>query len=239
MANKLILIRHPDKVGDAEGIYLGNRAGITAKGQEQIPLVIARLKLLLPDAVICSMYPRAVALAERISEELHIPEPIQSDLFNEIDKPQFLIGMHRDDPVHQEVMQAIRDQFDDDSVPTELLRGEKIRTRSEIEEEIRKLFLYVEHFRTDSPILPNTLLAVTHAKKIAALLHYVYNRGSLKGYYQTSDRAIKISTTGVSILTLEPDRRTHEMAWHIRTVNEEVHMDIGYDEEMRKLLRTL
>lgn len=239
MANRLILIRHPDKAGDKEGIYLGNAAMVTEEGNSQIPLVIARLKLMGPDAVISSMFPRSVKLAERVAEELGLPVPLRSDLFNEIDKPQFLVGMSRDDPVHVEVIQRIRDLFDEDRVPTELLRGERVKTRSELEEEIGKLLLLVEHFQTDIPVSPNTLLAVTHAKKIAAILHYVYHRGSLKGYYDTTDRSIKVDTAGISTLVLGPNRRTNELEWQIQTVNAVEHLDIAFEEKLRSLLQKL
>lgn len=239
MANKLILIRHPDKAGDNEGVYLGNTALITEQGERQIPLVIGRLRLLVPEAVTCSIFPRAVLLAERIAGELKLPVPIRSEFFNEIDKPQFLVGMRRDDPVHVEVMQAIRDQFDEDRVPTELLRGESIKSRTELEEEIRRTFVFVENFSYGSPISPHTLLAVTHAKRIAAILHWLYHKGSLKGYYQTTDEVLKISTTGITILTREPNRRTNELQWHIRTVNEEAHMEVGLEQEFQQLLDSI
>lgn len=239
MANRLILVRHPKKAGDKEGMYLGNAATLTEEGHDEIPLVIARLKLMGVDAVTCSVFPRAVTLAERIAEELKLPPPVRSDLFNEVDKPQFLVGMRREDPVHKEVMQAIRERFDRDRVPAGLLRGEKIKTRSEMEEEIRRLFLFVKNFRTDSPIPPDTLLAVTHAKKIAAILHYVYQRGSLKGYYKTTDHSVEINTAGITTLAFMPNRHTGQNEWKIRTLNDIVHLEIAYEEKLRSLIQKL
>jgi broad specificity phosphatase PhoE len=233
MARTWILMRHPHKEGDDEGIYLGDTASITSRGEAEMHWVIERLKHLCPEAVTCSMFPRAVALAEHIASELgREADIIKHGLLNEVSKPRFLIGMKRTDPVHIEVMQSIRDQFDDDTVPTHLLRGEKIQTRSELESTIRRLFHFIENIRT-----ADVVLSVSHAKLIAAILHYVYRGdGTLLGYYTMADRALKLSTTGISILTFEPNRRSGKQEWHIKTINEEAHVDSADFTSLRSIL---
>ena len=234
MANTWILIRHPNKVGDDEGLYLGDTADITDSGWQQMPLVTDRLKLLHPDAITCSLFPRAITLADHIAAQLGVETVLKHGLFNEIAKPRFLIGMRRDDPIHIEVMQAIRDQFDDDTIPTDLLRGEKIERRSELEDRVRKAFQYVE-----SLPLAEVVLTVSHAKFIAALVHWLWENGTLKGYYPKADRSLKISTTGITILSREPNRRTGEIEWLIKTINEEAHIDAGEYEALASLLRNV
>jgi len=239
MANIWVLIRHPDKVGDKEGIYFGDTATITEFGRQQMTLVIARLKLLCPAVVTCSMFPRAVMLAEHIAAELGLGEPVQTGLLNEIDKPRFLIGLKRTDPLHQDVMQAIRDGWDADTVPEHLLRGEKIRSRSEVEHDLDRLFTMVEGFLpTHHAPAPEVMLSVSHAKTIAAIGQKILSKdGSLVGYYDMADRAFKVSTTSITILKRRPNRRTGELQWHIQTWNEESHTDIGFDEELRSIIK--
>lgn len=239
MANTWILIRHPDKIGDKEGVYLGDTAGITELGRQQMALVTERLKQLCPMVVTCSMFPRAVTLAEHIAAELGLGEPVQTGLLNEIDKPRFLIGMKRTDEEHQKVMQAIRDGWDADTVPVDLLRGETIRTRSEVERDLDRLFAMIEGFLpTQHAPAPEVMLSVSHAKTIAAIGQKVLSKdGSLVGYYDMADRAFKVSTTGITILVRRPNRRTGERHWHIQTWNEESHTDTGLDEEFRSLIK--
>jgi hypothetical protein len=242
MANTWILIRHPDKEGDKEGLYLGNTAKITEQGKKEMRLVVARLRLIVPEAVTCSMFPRTKILAEHLSEELGIPGPVQTNLLNEFDKPQFLVGMKRSDPLHQEVTRSSRELFDDDLLPISLRghisQGEVLRTRSGIERDIGRLFQFVESFRPDPNLPPpETLLSVTHAKLIAGIFHYLYTGGSLVGYYRMADEVLKISTTGITILVREPSRRNPEKSlWKVATVNEESHTTIGFDEELRSLI---
>jgi len=232
MANTWILIRHPDKEGDKEGVYLGDTAKITSAGQRQMDSVIPRLKLLSPTIITCSMLPRAVTLAKHIAKELGLGDPIQTGLLNEIDKPRFLIGRKREGRLHKTVMRAIRKEWNANTVPTRLLRGEKIRKRSEVERDLKRLIKMVEEFRpTHHAPVPDVLLSVTHAKLIAAIGQMLWNKdGSLRDYYDEADSKLKVSTTGITILTREPNRRTRKMQWHVKTWNEETHADSALEE---------
>lgn len=240
MANTWILIRHPDKEGDKEGLYLGELAEITELGVQQMKLAAARLKLMGPTAITCSMFPRAITLAEHLAEDFGLEVPLKTSLLNEIDKPQFLRGLKRTDPLHVDVMQAIRDGWNANTVPTDLLRGEKIRSRSEVEEDIARLFSLVEQFQTPNAD-PETdvLLSVSHAKTIAAIGQWVLGNGSLLNYYEQADRVFRVSTTGITILKRGPFRRDQKIQWEIATWNEESHTEIGLDEEFRALLKDI
>lgn len=241
MANVLILIRHPKKMGDEEGIYLGDLAEITQEGEQELPLVTARLKLIGPTALICSMFPRAYTLAKYIATELGLGLPIQLRQLNEIDKPQFLRGRKRRGRLHTRVMRTIRRLWNANKVPTELLRGEKIRTRKEVERDIKYLFRFVENFSLPHGD-PETdiVCAVSHAKTIAAIVHWVYRGdGTLLDYYEQADRALKVNTTGITILRREPNRRTGKIEWVIDTTNERSHTEIGHDEELRSLIKDI
>lgn len=242
MADTWIIIRHPHKDGEEDGIYLGDTALITERGRQEMKLIIPRLKLLNPTVITCSQLPRAIILAEHIAAELGLPEPVKTGLLNEIDKPRHLIGMHRDSPQHEGVMRPIREGWNADVVPTYVLCGEKIRSRTEVERDLHKLFRMVETFpATSQTPVPDVLLSVTHAKLTAAIGHMVWRRdGTLLDYYNTSDSSLKVSTTGISILRREPNRRDPDLVeWHIQTWNEESHTDIGFDEEFRSLIKDI
>lgn len=217
MADTWYLVRHPDKEGDEEGLYLGDVARITKKGEVEAEQMVHRIGSLavMPEMLISSVIPRALQLAMHIGHTLNLPTRA-SPLFNEIDKPEFLVGTYRSDPVHQSTMQAIRDMFDEDRVPP----GISVKTRTELEEETRQAFAFIEALEF------TTVLSVGHAKRIASHIHWVYNCGrTLKGYYDTVDRTVMLDTTGVTILKRKPDRRTGEMHWHIATINDTSHSE--------------
>lgn len=236
MAKKVIFIRHPHKVGDDEGIYPGDTAEIAPQGYKEMQLVIPRLRLLNPTVILSSIMPRAKTLAQFVSRELGFPEPYYWPYLNEIEKPQFLAGLRRDDPEAQRVMRAIRDQWDADTVPTELLRGVRIRRRTEVEQDIRMLLKQIRLLQP-SQVFPVTdvVLCVSHAKTIAAIGQMVFE-DTLLGYYQKADRAFKVSTTGITILTFEPNRRTGQGDWAIETWNEKVHIEQGVEDELISIL---
>jgi broad specificity phosphatase PhoE len=216
MANTWILIRHPDKEGDAKGIYAGNLASITAKGELEITDVIDRLLLWddKPDMVLTSSIPRAVALGRYVAAALDIRNVVSTPIFNEIDKPQSLVGLRRDSPEHEGVMGAVRELFDSNQVP----EGVPVKSREEVEEETREAFSLIENLSCE------TVLLVSHAKRIASYVHWVWeNCETLEGYYRKSDRNLKVDTTGITVLKRLPDRRTGEVHWHIQSLNDTSH----------------
>ena len=215
MANTWIIVRHPHKEGEDEGVYLGNDARITEKGKRQAEVLAARLERLRPEGVVSSAIPRAIELAEMFGHRFNVPVLVDP-IFNEIEKPSFLVGLSRTDPMYESVLKDIRSGFDEDRLP----EGVSIKTRSELEEETRRAFSTVENYPMESIVL------VCHAKRIASFVHWVYRNGTLQGFYQEADRHLILSTTGLTILTRRPDRRTGEVHWHIGTVN-----DYSHDEE--------
>jgi broad specificity phosphatase PhoE len=212
MANTWIIVRHPHKEGEDEGVYLGHDARITEKGKRQAEVLAERLERLRPDGVVSSAIPRAVELAEMFGHRLDRPVLVDP-IFNEIDKPSFLVGLSRTDPMYESVLKEIREGFDDNVLP----KGVSVKTRAELEEETRRAFMTVENYPMESIVL------VCHAKRIASFVHWVYRNGTLEGFYQEADRHLILATTGLTILTRKPDRRTGEVHWHIETVNEYAH----------------
>jgi hypothetical protein len=92
-----------------------------------------------------------------------------------------------------------------------------VKTRRELEEETKRAFATVEAYPWESIVL------VCHAKRIASYVHWVYRNGTLEGFYKEADRHLLLDTTGVTILSRRPDRRTGEVRWHIGTVNDFSH----------------
>ena len=249
MANRIDLVRHPKKEGENEGLYLGTQAQITSEGWEETEVLINRLMRMPHDVVVTSQIPRAIQLARVYAERLGNPEPESFEFFNEIDKPQWLVGLHRSDPIHVRVMKTIRDSFDSARVPllTTDLQQEiacrlgldlplriNVKGRRALEAQMQRIFNYFDSLDA------NTALCVTHAKLIGAILHW-QNSGqkSLKGFYQTTDRNYKFHTTGITTLVREPDRRTGELHWHIEAVNDTSHYDAAKHQELEELLKQL
>jgi broad specificity phosphatase PhoE len=216
MANTWILIRHPDKEGDAEGIYLGNGAKITPKGQLEITDVLDRLLLWdeKPQMVLTSLIPRAVELGQYVAGTLGITAIESLALFNEIDKPESLVGLRRGSQKHERIMRAVRRLFDQNKVP----KGIHVMSRRELEAQTRQAFDYIESLPCE------IVLVVSHAKRIASYVHWVLkNCRTLKGYYAEADRNLKIDTTGISVLKRMPDRRTKRVHWHVQMLNDTSH----------------
>ena len=214
MADTWIIIRHPHKEGQDEGVYLGHDARITEKGKRQAELLLKRIEKLRPDGIVSSAIPRAVELAEQFGHRLGKPVIIDA-LFNEIPKPSFFVGLSRTDPLYASTLKEIRDLFDADKVP----EGVTVKRRTELEEETREAFAKVEAY----PM--KTIVLITHTKRIGSYVHWVYRNGTLKGFYDEADKHLTFSTTGVTILARRPDRRTGEVRWHIDTVNDYSHDD--------------
>gem|GEM_PF-4647896 len=212
MANRWIIVRHPHKEGEDEGVYLGNDARITEKGKQQAEVLIKRLEGFKPDGIVSSAIPRAVELAEMFGHRLDRPVLVDP-IFNEIDKPKFLVGLSRTDPLYESTLKEIREGFDDNVLP----KGVTVKARSELEEETKRAFDTVEAYPMD------TIVLVCHAKRIASFVHWVYRNGTLEGFYKEADRHLILSTTGLTILARRPDRRTGEVRWHIDTVNDFSH----------------
>lgn len=212
MADTWIIVRHPHKEGEDEGVYLGHDARITEKGKRQAEVLIERLERLKPDGVISSAIPRAIELAEMFGHRLDRPILVDP-IFNEIEKPSFLTGLSRTDPMYESVLREIREGFDDNVLP----KGVTVKTRTELEEETKRAFTTVENYPMEKIVL------VCHAKRIASFVHWIYRNGTLEGFYKEADRHLILSTTGLTILTRRPDRRTGEVHWHIGTVNDYSH----------------
>lgn len=231
MEKTWILIRHPDKEGDAEGIYSGDRAGLTEKGWMQFRPTLARVLLLHPEVVTSSDLPRAHELAKAIANELQV-DAVCHTMFREIYKPQSLVGLSRSDPYHEEVTSRAREGFNRNLV-IRLPTGERFPTRRELERETRLAFTFIES------LSQQTILTVSSAKRIAAYLHWIYRNETLRDYYLEVDANVDIDNVGITILRCGVNRRTGKKKWHIRTVNDTAHADINQDEEFRQILARL
>ena len=218
MANTWIMIRHPHKEGDAEGMYYGNESGITPEGYLQITEVIDRLRKWnqTPQLVTTSTLPRAYIPAKAIAHTLRVPV-VPADLFDEIDKPAVLVGKRRSSREHIRVMRLVRALFDENKVP----EGIHVKRRTQLETQTRQAFRYIEQLPCE------TVLTMSHAKRIASYLHWVLkNEKTLRGYYAESDPNFTIDTMGITVLRRKPDRRTGHIHWHVQTVNDTAHADV-------------
>lgn len=249
MARRIDLVRHPDKEGDAAGIYLGNNAQITEKGWREADVIVERLAGLPHEHIMSSEIGRARELAQLYAKRLKYKHATSTPLLNEIDKPQFLAGLKRTDPIHVGVMQIIRASFESGKIPEltdelqqmiserlslNLPRVIQVKSRRELEDDMRALFTLF------SGLSRTSVLCVSHAKMIAAIVHWVYkNEKTLTGFYEEADRALKIDTTGITTLTLEPDRRTGEIRWHILRINDTEHYDRHMTDELNALVKRL
>lgn len=245
MANRIDLVRHPDKEGDAEGRYIGPDARITKKGWEEAEILVDRLAQLPHELVICSQISRAIGLAEMYVDRLAYEDFEPTPLLNEIDKPKFLRGLLRSDPIHVGVMQTIRDCFDSGEPPMlnetlhELIRSQlqlklprriQVKSRADLEIETRALFRYVEARPEEA------ILGVSHAKRIASLVHWTYCNGTLERFYQEADKNLTIDTTGITTIVRKPDRRTGTMRWQVLSVNDTSHYE---EATTRRLIRMI
>lgn len=205
MRQILLLLRHPEKEDDLDGIYRGHEAKITERGLRQVEAVTSMLVDLQIDAILSSALMRTGLMAAHIADRLQRPVTIEP-LLNELDKPKHLIGKRYDHPEARALMQEHRDRFDEDHVP----EGSGLQSRSMLEQEMRDLFTRIERMPQ------HRILAVTHAKRIAACRHWVYKgERTLEGYYREADRTLLIENTDIFVLIRQPDRRTGEPHWHI------------------------
>jgi broad specificity phosphatase PhoE len=205
MANVLILLRHPQKEDDIDGVYRGRHAKITEQGLRESQLIIEELVNYQIDAVMSSTIERAGLLGARIAKRLNRPLYLDP-LLNELEKPEAFIDREYLNPDVQAFMLEWRERFDDDYVP----EGVAAKSRSGLEEEMRELFAHVEAYPHER------VVGVSHAKRIALIYHWVY-RGerTLEGYYREADRSLLIENTEPIVFIRKPDRRTSEMHWHI------------------------
>lgn len=238
MANRVDIVRHPTKVGEDEGIYLGWDAQVSERGWWEAEVVVKRLAEMPHDLIACSELPRSQALAKMYGDRLGLP--VQTyPILNEIKKPAYLVGLQRTDPIHVQVTKIIRDAFAEDRVPmlTEELQVEikkrqginapleiPIESRQMLEEKAAKTFLQFENFTNKDGTQVQSTLAISHAKNIASLLQFAL-LGTLKGFYTGFDRNLKVSNTGISTFIREPDRRTGELIWKVGSVNDTSHID--------------
>lgn len=253
MADRIDLVRHPDKDGDAEGIYLGWNATISNRGAEEAEYVVRRLGQFPHELIVSSQIPRAITLAKMYGERLNVP--VMTDpLFNEIAKPQFLVGLHREDPIHIEVTRIIRDAFDDDGealLPADLQKRIwdqlglavdaklKIENRTDLERRVENIFRRFDVLRREDSVQVHSALIVSHAKLIAAIIQYGMC-GTLRGFYSQGDRVLKINTTGITTFVREPDRRPpYDSIWKIANVNDTAHIDRSMEDKLHGLAHQL
>lgn len=249
MANRIDLVRHPDKEGDREGVYRGADAKITEQGWREAEVVIERLVSFPHERIVSSEIPRAKALAELYARRLGYERIDHLAFLNEIDKPKFLVGLERTDPIHVEVMQTIRDCFDSGKLPmlSDRLRDDirhrlgldlppciKVKGRAEVEAETAIAFKAFRAYTESS------ILVVCHAKRIASYVHWVYkNCRTLEGFYGEADQNLTIDTTGITTLLWKRDRRTGEMRWHVGAVNDTAHYEAAKNREFEQLVKAL
>ncbi len=222
MANTWICIRHPDREGIEEGVYRGERARITEKGKRESEVTFRRIIGLRerPGLILSSEIPRSRILAHRLAIELYL-QVKENALFNEISKPDFFEGMRKDDPVYLDFARAQQELFDDDRIPP----GMSVKRRSELEEEMRQTFSYIESLQE------KTVLLVGHAGRIGSYIQWVLSgEKTLRGYYAMANQRVRISTTGITIFKREAGRHGGEPFWQLYSVNDVSHHENYMDD---------
>ena len=228
---KIFLIRHPHTNEEDDGIYRGDHAEITEKGWDQARVVADRMAQIGITHIVTSTLPRSRKLAEVIASRCAIaaaprsvPKVIPSDLFVECRKPSITLDKKRDDPGSVEVMHDLRRYFDFHYRHSD----EENRWRLE-----RRAW---QALRMLAELDAECVAVVTHGKFLRVLIHFLYEGGTLHGFYGKADRLLKHDHTGITILSLEPSFRTRVVQWNIVSMNDIAHTEEFVSPEVYRVL---
>jgi broad specificity phosphatase PhoE len=110
MARHLYFVRHGESNSNEDGIFRGESAALTEKGQKEARLVAQRLERIGVEALLSSTYDRTLQTAEPAHALLGIPIE-QNELFIEWRRPSSHIGARRTDPTIEKESATILEQF--------------------------------------------------------------------------------------------------------------------------------
>lgn len=222
MATLIAAVRHPQKEDDIDGIHRGDAALITPQGEREAAVLVERARLMDLDAVISSDCPRTFALATRIGNAIGCKVETNA-LFREWRMPSFMVGQSvRDNDLVREAKLLMRTGFDSDVIVGD---GE---SRTMIEDRTTKAIDYLLAYPRERVLL------VSHAKFICGMITMTI-WGTLKGYYQGPDRALKLDNTGISVFAREADRRDGTQRLVVKTVNDVSHQEAEFYHDVRRM----
>ena len=222
MATLIAAVRHPQKEDDIDGIHRGDAALITPQGEREAAVLVERARLMDLDGVISSDCPRTFSLATRIANAIGCKVETNA-AFREWGMPSFMVGQSvRDNDLVREAKLLMRAGFDSDIIVGD---GE---SRTTIEDRTTRAIEYLLGYPRERVLL------VSHAKFICGMITMTI-WGTLKGYYQGPDRALKLDNTGVSVFTREADRRDGTQRLVVKTVNDVSHQEAEFYHDVRRM----
>ncbi|HEX2792452.1 MAG TPA: histidine phosphatase family protein [Candidatus Paceibacterota bacterium] len=213
---KVFLIRHPETNEAVDGIYRGDHAEITEKGMEQAQTVAGRLADLNVTHIITSTLPRSVRLAEIIAVRMSmgakpnsLVKVLPNELFVECRKPSVMDLKPRDES--EPAMRPIRGLFDWN------YRHSDEENRWRLEVRVWRALRYLAELDAQCVVV------VTHGKFLRVLYHYLYEEGTLNGFYRKADRLLKHAHTGITTFSLEEGYRNPALQWQVDGWNDIAH----------------
>ena len=208
MAKHIYFVRHGESESNVDHIHRRGETQLTDAGRAQAAIVAERIERIGVDALITSPYVRARDTAAAISARIGLPaEP--NELLTEWELPTIINGRHRDDPVAEEVRQAISAAVDDPDY-----RYEDEETFTEFSARaaaaIRSL---MEH-------PAERLCVVTHGGFLRALIGTMLYGGEFtkKDFYAML-RHFATTNTGITYVRLEDEAH----GWQLVSWNDQSH----------------
>ena len=214
---KVYLIRHPHTNDEDDGTYRGEFAEVTEKGREQSRVVAERIAEINADVIVTSTFPRSIHLANVLRERCQVGhgpiEVIPTELFVECRKPGFMVNGSRKHPRTVRVMERHRKFFD------WYYRHSDEENRWMLERRAHKAFRFLAELDKECVVV------VTHGKFLRVLWHYLYEGGTLWGFYWMADRLLRHDNTGITVLELAPNYRTGKIQWNSVSWNDRGHTE--------------
>lgn len=223
------LIRHPHTNDEVDGIYRGEYAEVTEKGREESIIVAGRIAELGIECIVTSTYARSIHLTNVLRDRCQVGRTeliplIPSELFVECRKPSFTVLRARNDPKSVRVMSRIRRWFD------WYYRHSDEESRWHLEGRAHKALRLLSELECDR------VAVVTHGKFMRVLWHYIYENGSLEGFYKKADRRLEHDNTGVTTIILKGGHRSSGLQWNQKSWNDCGHTDAFMSHDVLKAL---
>lgn len=207
-------VRHGESDSNADGVFRGNKAALTDKGQQQATVVAERIQRIGVDALISSTWIRARQTADAIAERTSLPIE-ESDLFVERRRPSAMLGRRYKDP---EVIAIMHSVFEGDLTP-----GHRHSDEENVDD-LRERANAALSFLMDHTA--SRICVVTHGNFLAALFSAALNPAFSGSEFRNAIDGIHMSNTGISYLRYEvPFLGEHnERRWRIVSWNDSAHL---------------
>lgn len=207
MASHIYFVRHGESEENATRVYLGDAAALTKQGKDQATFVAERIRAIGVDGLLTSPFIRAKDTAAAIAVRTGLTAE-EYPLLSEWPEPSELIGMHVEDPVRQEVREAIRSAEAD-------YRHSDEETFTELAERARTVLAFLEARPEER------LCVVTHGAFLRALVGVMtlgpaFTKQEFFGFM----RHFFTSNTGITYAYFDSDKHI----WKLVTWNDQAHL---------------